>query len=66
MSRIQFNEPYESAGLEPQEIRIDFSDYVIGTCQNLDDAEKLLYALAGYISTDQLASFLDDRLMGRI
>lgn len=66
MSRIVFNEPYESAGLEPGQIRDDFADYMIETCQNLDDAEQLLYALAGYISTDQIASFIDDRLMGRV
>ena len=66
MSRIVFNEPYESEGLEPGQIRDDFADYMIETCQNLDDAEQLLYALAGYISTDQIASFIDDRLMGRV
>ena len=66
MSRIVFNEPYESEGLEPQEIRNDFADYVIETCQNLDDAEQLIYALANYISTDQLSSFIDDKLMGRV
>jgi hypothetical protein len=66
MSRFNFNEPYEFAGLEPQEVRLDFADYMIETCQNLDDAEKLIYALAGYISTDQLGQFLDDRMMGRV
>ena len=66
MSRIVYNEPYESEGLEPQEIRDDFADYVIETCHNLDDAEQLIYALANYISTDQLSSFIDDKLMGRV
>lgn len=66
MSRFNFNDPYEFVGLEPQEIRLDFADYMIETCQNLDDAEKLIYALAGYISTDQLGQFLDDRMMGRV
>ena len=66
MSRIVFNEPYESAGLEPQQIRHDFADYMIQTTQNLDDAEQLLYALSSYLPTDMLASFLDDRLMGRV
>ena len=66
MSRIVFNEPYESEGLEPGQIGDDFADYIIETCQNLDDAEQLLYARAGYISTDQIASFIDDRLMGRV
>ena len=66
MSRIVFNEPYESEGLEPQQIRDDFVDYVIETCHNLDDAELLIYALANYISTDQLSSFIDDKLMGRV
>ena len=66
MSRIVFNEPYESEGLEPQQIRDDFADYVIETCHNLDDAEQLIYALANYISTDQLSSFIDDKLMGRV
>lgn len=66
MSRFNFNEPYEFVGLEPQEIRQDFSDYMIDTCQNLEQAEHLLYALAGYIGTDQLGQFLDDRMMGRV
>ena len=66
MSRIVFNEPYESEGLEPQQIRDDFADYMIATTHNLDDAEKLLYALSSYLPTDTLASFLDDRLMGRV
>ena len=48
MSRIVFNEPYQSEGLEPQQIRNDFADYMIETTHNLDDAEKLLYALSSY------------------
>ena len=66
MSRIVHNEPYKFEGLEPQEIRLDFSDYVIETCHDLEQAEHLLYALASYISTDKLGQFLDDRLMGRV
>jgi len=66
MSRIVFNESYESEGLQPQEIRDDFAYYMIQTTQNLDDAEQLLYALSSYLPTDTLASFLDDRLMGRV
>lgn len=66
MSRFNFDEPYEFQGLEPQEIRIDFSDYVIETCHNLEEAEHLIYALASYFPADKLGQFLDDRMMGRV
>ncbi len=61
MSRIIFNEPYESAGLEPQQIRDDFAELML-----LSDPEELLRSLSASLTTDQLASFIDDRTMGRV
>lgn len=61
MSRIVFNEPYESEGLQPQEIR--------------DDAHRLFYIMehkdlvnlfSTYFNSDQLAELIDDKLMGRV
>jgi hypothetical protein len=66
MSRFEFNQPYQFEGLEPQQIRDDFADYMIESCQNLDDAEKLIYALVSQLSTDKVGQFLDDRMMGRV
>jgi len=39
---------------------------MIESCQNLDDAEKLIYALVSQLSTDKVGQFLDDRMMGRV
>ena len=61
MSRFTFNEPYESEGLEPLEIRADFEELA-----DLSDPLELLQALAGRLSTDTLAGFIDDRMMGRV
>jgi len=61
MSRIVFNEPYESDGLQPQDIR--------------DDAHRLFYIMehddlvnlfSTYLSSDQLVELIDDKLMGRV
>ena len=61
MSRIVFNEPYESEGLQPQEIR--------------DDAHRLFYIMehkdlvnlfSTYFNTDLLAELIDDKLTGRV
>ena len=61
MSRIVFNEPYESEGLQPQEIR--------------DDAHRLFYIMehkdlvnlfSTYLSSDLLTELIDDKLMGRV
>ena len=61
MSRIVFNEPYESEGLQPQEIR--------------DDAHRLFYIMehkdlvnlfSTYFNTDLLAELIDDKLQGRV
>ena len=53
--------PYESEGLEPQQIRDDFEDM-------LDQFEPrtMLSRIAGQLSTDTLAEFMDDLAMGRI
>ena len=61
MSRIVFNEPYESEGLEPQQIRDDFADLML-----ISDPEVLLRSLSATLSTDDLAKFIDDHMMGRI
>ncbi len=66
MPRFEFNQPYRFEGLEPQQIRDDFADYMIESCQNLDDAEQLIYALVSQLSTDKVGQFLDDRMMGRV
>ena len=61
MSRIVFNEPYESDGLQPQDIR--------------DDAHRLFYIMehkdlvnlfSTYLNSDLLAELIDDKLMGRV
>lgn len=57
---IQFNEPYERPA-EPQAVRNDFQELT-----GLSDPAELLQALAGTLSTDLLAEFIDDRLMGRV
>ena len=57
---ISFNEPYNKPS-DPQTIRYDFYDLMDCT-----DHSSLLTALANYMSTDQLAEFIDDRLMGRV
>ena len=53
--------PYESEGLEPQQIRDDFEDM-------LDQFEPraMLSRIAGQLPTDTLAELLDDLAMGRI
>lgn len=61
MSRIVFNEPYESEGLEPQQIRDDFAELML-----LSDPKELLRSLSASLSTDELASFIDNRTMGRV
>tara|TARA_R100001460_G_scaffold15247_1_gene33689 strand:- start:1364 stop:1543 length:180 start_codon:yes stop_codon:yes gene_type:complete len=57
---IQFDHPYDRPS-EPQSVRDDFCDLA-----SLSDTKELLHALAGQLSADVLASFIDDRLMGRV
>ena len=61
LSRIVFNEPYESEGLHPEDIR--------------NDAHRLFYIMehrdlvnlvSTYFNTDLLAEIIDDKLMGRV
>lgn len=61
MSRIVFNEPYESEELEPQQIRDDFDELML-----ISDPEILLRSLSSFLPTDTLAEFIDDKLMGRV
>jgi hypothetical protein len=57
---LEFNAPYDQPA-DPQSVRDDFCELA-----SLSDTEELLRALAGQLSTDVLASFIDDRLMGRV
>ena len=61
MSRIVFNQPYQSKGLEPNQIR--------------DDAHRLFYIMehddlvnlmSTYIDSATLAKLINDKLMGRV
>ena len=61
MSRIVFNEPYESEGLEPQQIRDDFFHLMLNS-----DPKTLLQSLSSFLPTDTLAEFIDDHMMGRV
>ena len=61
MSRIVFNEPYESEGLEPQQIRDDFTDLML-----ISDPEVMLRSLSSFLPTSTLAEFIDDHMMGRV
>jgi hypothetical protein len=57
---IEFNESYDKPA-QPQQIRDDFAELT-----ELSDPAELLRALAGQLNTDTLATFIDDRLMGRV
>ncbi len=57
---FEFNAPYNRPS-EPQSVRDDFRGLA-----SVSDTEELLHALAGQLSADVLASFIDDRLMGRV
>ena len=61
MSRIVFNEPYESAGLEPQQIRDDAHRLF-----HIMEHKDLVNLFSTYFNTDQLAELIDDKLMGRV
>jgi len=60
-SRITFNEPYESEGLLPQDIRNDAHRlfYIM-------EHEDLVNLMSTYLSTDLLTEIIDDKLMGRV
>ena len=59
---FQSNEPYESEGLTPQQIRNDFAQLVEESC----DPDRILRSLAGHLSASDLAEFMDDYAMGRV
>jgi hypothetical protein len=61
MSRLTFNQSYDSEGLEPQQIREDFADLIL-----MSDAQEILLSLSTYLPADDLAAFMDDRMMGRV
>ena len=58
---IEFGESFNSEGLHPQDIRD--AGYELAMHSN---ANELLLALMNYISSDELAEFIDDRCMGRV
>tara|TARA_Y100000289_G_scaffold62055_1_gene70770 strand:- start:825 stop:1022 length:198 start_codon:yes stop_codon:yes gene_type:complete len=62
---FEIGQSYSFEGMEPQQIRDDFVNYV----QNyfLDEAslEELAICLGNYIDTDTLGQFMDDKMMGR-
>ena len=59
---FKFNEPYESEGSTPQQIRDDFAQLVQESC----DPDRILRSLAGHLSASDLAEFMDDYAMGRV
>jgi hypothetical protein len=63
MSRFTFDQPYDSASLDPADIRGDFWDL---TREQGMDPQSVLDRLASYLPTDTLEEFLDDLAMGRI
>jgi len=61
MSRIVFNEPYESDGLQPQDIRDDAHRLF-----HIMEHDDLVNLFSTYLSSDQLVELIDDKLMGRV
>jgi len=61
MSRIVFNEPYESDGLQPQDIRDDAHRLF-----SIMQQEDLVNLFSTYFKSDLLAELIDDKLMGRV
>ena len=61
MSRIVFNEPYESEGLQPQDIRDD-AHRLFTIMQH----EDLVNLFSTYFNSDLLVELIDDKLMGRV
>lgn len=61
MSRIVFNEPYESEGLQPQQIRDDAHQLF-----SMMEHKDLVNLFSTYFNTDLLAELIDDKLMGRV
>ena len=61
MSRIVFNEPYESEGLNPNEIRDDAHRLF-----SIMEHKDLVNLMSTYLSSDTLAELIDDKLMGRV
>ena len=58
---LEFNEPYVRPA-DPQQVRNDFH-YL---AHELSNPAELIDSLAGTLSADQLAEFIDDYLMGRV
>ena len=61
MSRIVFNEPYESEGLQPQDIRDDAHRLF-----TIMEHKDLVNLFSTYFRSDHLAELIDDKLMGRV
>jgi hypothetical protein len=58
-----FDQPYQSADMFPADIRGDFWDL---TREHGIPPQDVLDRLAAFLSTDQLADFMDDLAMGRL
>jgi uncharacterized protein (DUF433 family) len=58
-----FDQPYQSAGMDPADIRGDFWDL---TREHGMPPQDVLDRLAAYLSADRLAEFMDDLAMGRL
>ena len=58
---IEFGESFNAEGLHPQDIRDAGFELAMQSNEH-----ELLLALMNYISTEELAEFIDDRCMGRV
>jgi len=61
MSRIVFNESYESDGLQSQQIRDDAHQLF-----SIMEHDDLVNLCSTYFNTDLLAELIDDKLTGRV
>lgn len=62
---FEINQPYNFEGMEPQQIRNDFVNYVQNCFLDEASLEELAICLGNYIDTDTLGHFMDDKMMGR-
>ena len=61
MSRIVFNQPYQSEGLEPNQIRDDAHRLFF-----IMEHDDLVNLMSTYIDPATLAELINDKLMGRV
>ncbi len=58
---FEFNQPYQSEGMLPQDIRDDA--HRLFHCMQHEDLVNLF---STYLPSDELAQLIDDKMMGRI